>query len=322
MVGKTSVEAFAPASMGNVGIGFDILGLAFQQPGDVVRAELLEDGAQPGAVMVAIEGDEGRLSLDAAKNTASVAANAFLKCIGDTHHRIGLTLHKNLPLASGLGSSAASAVAAVVAVNALLGEPLRREDLLPCCMEGEALVSGYHADNVAPSLLGGLVLVAGTTAQDIHPLPIPSNLYFALVTPNVAVPTAEARAVLPKEIPLKAMVSQTVGVARLLHALYRDDVEAMAAAMEQDGVIEPARAHLMPLLNEQRRLAKQTGALGLVISGAGPTLCAVCDQQGVAEQVAAKMEAFYNEAGVGAVSRVTQVDEQGAKVLNQGVISR
>lgn len=305
-------QAFAPASMGNVGVGFDILGLAFREPGDVVQAEFRDE---PGAAMRAIHGDNGALTLDAAHNTASVAANAFLKCIGETRRGVTLTLYKNLPLASGMGSSAASAVAAVVAVNALFGEPLKREELLPCSMEGEALVSGYHADNVAPSLLGGIVLVGGVTADQIHHLPIPANLHFALVTPNVHVPTAEARAVLPTDIPLKRMVTQTVGVARLVSALYRDDLEALAAAMESDTIIEPARAHLMPLLSEQRAAAKHAGALGLVISGAGPTLCAVCSSSAVSTQVAQAMQDVYLAANIGCVTRCTEVDTVGARVL-------
>jgi homoserine kinase len=310
---KNRAEAFAPASMANVGVGFDILGLALQDAGDIVRAEWHD---VPGVVMLAIEGDGGALTLDAAKNTASVAANAFLNCIGETQRGIGLTLFKNLPLASGLGSSAASAVAAVVAANALFGEPLAREDLLACALEGEALVSGYHADNVAPSLLGGLVLVTGTTPDQIRHLPIPSNMHLALITPDVAVPTAEARAVLPKEIPLKAMVSQTAAVARLMDALYRNDLHAAAAAMEQDTIIEPARAYLMPYLYEMRSAAKQAGALALVISGAGPTLCAICESEAVALHVSETMQRLYAEKGLESVVRHTKVDEVGARVLH------
>lgn len=309
---NTRAEAFAPASMGNVGVGFDILGLAFCEPGDTVVAERCQ---QPGVQIKAIEGDGGVLPLEPRKNTASVAVRAYLDMI-DAPFGVELTIRKGLPLASGLGSSAASAVAAVVAVNALFGEPLPCAELLPACLEGEALVSGYHADNVGPSLLGGITLITGTDISQILRLPVPRNLHMALVTPNVEVPTAEARAVLPKSISLKAMVAQTGAVARLVDALYRQDVPAAAAAMECDGVIEPARAQLMPLLHEARAAAKQAGALGLVISGAGPTLCAVCDQEHIARQVADVLEAVYNEAGIGGVARYTRVDEQGARVLS------
>lgn len=307
----TRAEAFAPASMGNVGVGFDILGLAFREPGDVVCVERRE---APGAVMASIEGDGGVLTLDAAQNTASVAAQAYLDTIG-AREGVSIHLRKCLPLGSGLGSSAASAVAAVVATNALFGSPLGKEDLLAACMEGEALVSGYHADNVAPSLLGGITLICGTEAHQIRYLPVPENLHFALVTAKVSVPTAQARAVLPQSVPLKAMVAQTAGVAQLIDALYRGDVAHMAAAMEQDGIIEPARAHLMPMLNDVRAAAKQAGALGLVISGAGPTLCAVCDDAKTAEAVTQAMCAVYEQDGMDCDGRATQVDGEGARVL-------
>jgi homoserine kinase len=300
--------------MANLGVGFDILGLALCEPGDIVRAIRRE---QPGVAIVGIEGDGGVLTRDARKNTASVAANALLQMIG-AQDGVEITVYKHLPLASGLGSSAASAVAGVVAVNALFGSPLTLSELLPACLEGEACVSGYHADNVAPSLFGGITLVMGVEAGQIRRLPVPPNLHLALVTPDVAVPTSEARAVLPKMIPLKAMVAQTAAVARLVDAIYREDLEEMAAAMEGDCVIEPARAHLMPMLNEVRIAAKRAGALGVVISGAGPTLCAICDHEGTAKAAAAAMKAVYSEVGMSSAARHTQVGIEGARVLNLG----
>jgi homoserine kinase len=310
----TRAEAFAPATVANLGIGFDILGLALCEPGDVVRAEWRDE---PGAVVIHIEGDGGKLSKEPGKNTASVAANSLLRQLGSSAG-VNLTIYKNLPLASGLGSSAASAVAAVVAVNALLGEPLTTLELLPSALDGEASVSGYHADNVCPCLVGGICLVAGITADRLFNLPVPTNLHLALVTPDVAVPTALARAALPASIPLKAMVSQTGGVARLMDALYRDDLEALAAAMETDTIIEPARAHLMPLLPEMRALARKEGALNLVISGAGPTLCCVCADALTAERVARAMQSAYEEAGIPAEGRHTQVSQRGSWLLPQG----
>ncbi|MCU0496871.1 MAG: homoserine kinase [Anaerolineae bacterium] len=307
----TRAEAFAPASMGNVGIGFDILGLAYQEPGDRVIAEYWD---QPGIQIAKIEGDGGRLPLTASQNTAGVAAQSVLSRVG-ADCGISLTIYKGLSLESGMGSSAASAVAAAMAVNALLGSPLTKRDLLPACLDGEALVSGRHADNVAPCLLGGIVLVTGVDADHILTLPYPAQLRLALVTPEVAVPTAQARAVLPPTIPLKAMVSQTMHVARMIDALYRGDLEAIAMAMESDQVIEPARAHLMPYLQEVRSAAKAAGALGVVISGAGPTLCAVCDSDTSAERVAFVMGSVYQAAGMGATVRATQICDQGARVI-------
>ncbi len=306
---RTIAKAFAPASMGNVGVGFDILGLAFEEPGDTVVVERRDE---PGAVIVHIEGDGGRLPRDPAKNSATVAANSVLKLL-QADCGVSLTLYKDLPLASGLGSSAASAVAAAVAVNELFGVPLTLPQLLPACLDGEAAVSGYHPDNVGPSLLGGITLITGTAFNQIRRLPVPDNFFCALVTPNVAVPTSLARAVLPQMISLKQMVAQTGAVARLVDALHRGDVQIAAETMEADCVIEPARAHLMPLLAEQRAIAKQHGAISLVISGAGPTLCAVCDSMPVARRVAEAMGALYEDAGIGAVSRATRVSADGAR---------
>lgn len=310
---KTRV--FAPATVANLGVGFDILGLALQEPGDIVVAEPRHES---GAEIVSIDGDHGQLSRDPLKNTACIAANALLRQIG-APHGVALTLVKGLPLASGLGSSAASAVAAAVAVNALFGGPLSREDLLEASIEGEAAVSGYHADNVAPCLFGGITLVTGLRADEIYRLPAPENLHLALVTPDVAVPTASARAVLPETVPLRTMVRQTAAVALLVDALHRGDLQALAAAMEADTVVEPARAHLMPLLAEVRAAARRAGALGLAISGAGPTLCAVCDSEALAEQVSGAMKAVYDEAGITSVTRRTRVAAGGAEVLSAGL---
>jgi homoserine kinase len=314
---NTRAEAFAPASMANLGVGFDILGLALGEPGDRVIAEKSDT---PGVTIHDIFGDGGKLPRAADKNTASVAAQSILKAI-DAPHGVSLTILKDLPLASGLGSSAASAVAAAVAVNALFGSPLARHDLLPACLDGEALVSGYHADNVAPCLFGGITLISGTNFHQIRQLPSPENLHLALVTPNVAVPTAEARAVLPQMVPLKAMIAQTSAIAQLIDALYRADIQAIGEIVEYDSIIEPARAHLMPLLHEVRVVAKRAGAYGLTISGAGPTLCAFCDSHEIGVKVAAAMQAVYDNIGIGATSRCTIVRAEGAEVMDVATVA-
>jgi homoserine kinase len=304
----TFATAFAPATLANVGVGFDILGMAVQGVGDVVEVQVRDE---PGAVLLGIEGDGGRLPLDADKNTAAVAANAVLQMVGATQG-VAIRLRKGLPLNSGLGSSAASAAAAAVAVNALLGSPLPKAALLPACLEGESRVSGYHADNAAPSLLGGITLIAGLEPVQIYHLPVPDNLHLALVTPAVDVPTALARAVLPKMVELRQMVAQTAAIARLVDALYRGDLADFGAAVEQDGVIEPARAHLMPYLAEVRAAAKRAGACGLSISGGGPTLWAVCESADVAKVAAAAMKSVYDECRIASAAQHTRVDQRGA----------
>ena len=305
-------EAFAPATVANLGVGFDIMGLALQGMGDRAIVEF-QDASE--IIISEIQGDGGKLPRDPALNIAAVSARALLDHVGEARG-LKIQLFKGLPLSSGLGSSAASAVVSVVALNKLLGEPFAREQLLPFCLEGEALVSGYHADNVAPCLLGGIILVAGTTVDAIQPLPIPERFHLALVTPDVPVPTDSARKILPRHITLKTMIHQTGAVAKLVDALHRGDLGALGAAIENDRVVEPARACLMPLHKEARAAAKQAGAAAVFIGGAGPTLCAICESAAIAKATASAMQAVYQAANTPAISQATGVDQCGAVVLN------
>lgn len=304
-------EAYAPATAANLGVGFDIIGLALREPGDIVRAQMRPE---PGVVIDRIDGDGGRLPLETARNTAGVAAQSVLKQIGATSG-VRLTIRKNLPLGSGLGSSASSAVAGAVAVNALFGEPLTREQLLAPALDGEAVASGYHPDNVGPSLFGGITLFTAADAASMTRLPVPDNLYLALVTPEVVVNTADARAVLPEYISLKAMIRQTGVVAKLVDALHRSDIQALGAAMEGDTVIEPAREHLMPHFKTVRAVVHEYGGYGLSISGAGPTLLAVCDTLETARDLADRMGAVYEAHSVASVTRYGDVCLDGARIL-------
>jgi homoserine kinase len=286
--------------------------MALEGIGDRVEAVFVDE---PGLWIDDIFGDGGQIPRDADKNTAGIAVRALLNQIG-SNCGVQLVIHKGLPLASGLGGSAASAVAAVVATNALLGSPLSHAQLLPACIEGEALISGYHADNIAPCLLGGITLITGIHIEQIRQLPVPPDLYFALVTPDVKVPTKEARAVLPKQVTLAQVVSQTAAVARLIDALHRGDVQEAAEAMGGDCIIEPARTHLIPMFKEVCNAATGAGAISTVISGAGPTLCAFCDSAEVAHRVRDEMRAIFVAASVGCSSLVTTVDKRGAYALS------
>ena len=307
----TRAEAFAPATVANLGVGFDILGMALLGMGDRATVEFQD---APGIIISDIRGDDGKLPRDPNRNVASVSARAFLQHIGEKRG-LKIRLDKGLPLSSGLGSSAASAVVTVVALNTLVGEPFTREQLLPFCLEGEALVSGYHADNVAPCLLGGVVLVAGISVDAIQPLPIPAGLHLALVTPAVAIPTEGARAILPQQVSLKTMIYQTGKVAQLIDALHRGDLEALGAAMRDDKVVEPARAFLIPQLDAIRTAARRAGAIATFIGGAGPTLCALCADGATAQRAATAMKSTYSEAGMNCIAQATQVDQRGAIVL-------
>lgn len=307
-----SVAAFAPATVANLGVGFDIFGMALVTPGDVVRATFRE---QPGAALDSVSGDGGRLPRAAGRNTACVAAQIVLERLGASGG-VSLQLEKGLPLASGLGSSAASAAAAAVAVNALFGAPLSLDDLLVACVEAEASVSGRHADNVAPALWGGIVLVMSADGHPHYALPTPDNLHLALVTPDVAVPTAHARAVLPARVALRDMVRQTGLVAALVHALHSGDLALLAQVVEQDPIVSPARANLIPGYDAACVAAREAGALGTMISGSGPTICALCDDPAAAQSAADAFAGAYRELGIASHAFTTRPSPLGARVID------
>jgi len=305
------VKAFAPATVANMGVGFDVLGMAVEGIGDYVTVEKTD---KPGIEMVDIVGDAGRLSRDPKKNTAMIAAQSVLNML-DIRQGVRLWLEKGLPLASGMGSSAASAVAAAVATNTLFGEPLGREDLLPAVLDAEEIVSGRHADNVAPALLGGIVLITGLSAAEIHRLPVPAGLHISLVTPGVEVPTAAARAVLPQLVPLSVMVHQTGVIAELIHGLHRGDIHLMAMAMQRDAIVEPARESLIPYLAQMRLLATECGALVTIISGSGPTVCSICASHEDAEVVNQAIREAYHQNGLSSTGYVTVPSIRGAYIV-------
>lgn len=305
------VKAFAPATVANLGVGFDVLGLAVDAPGDIVTVALQD---KPDVKIIDIQGDQGKLPRNPAKNTAAIAASAVLR-LAEAPYGLHIWIEKGLPLASGLGSSAASAVAAAVATNAALGEPLQREELLEAVLEAEAAVSGRHADNVAPALFGGVVLITGMDISNIHRLPLPDGVYLSLVTPAVEIKTSAARAVLPQNIPLNVLVHQTAVVAELVHALHSGNIHLLARAMQRDAIVEPARASLIPFLAEAREEAALAGALATVISGAGPTLCSLCVTAQDSEAVSRALVALYNARNLGAQGYESLPSPKGAYVI-------
>jgi homoserine kinase len=314
------IGAFAPATVSNVGCGFDVLGFALDAPGDVVVARALDHS---GVEILDIDGDDGRLPRDPAKNTASTAAHALLTRLG-TRQGIGLTIHKGMPLASGIGSSGASAVAAVVAVNELLGRPASLDVLLACAMEGEVAGCGAaHPDNVAPALYGGFLLArpstplraSSMTPPDVVPLPVPSGLSCALLHPHVEVKTADARAVLGDTVALRDAVQQWANVGALVAALHSSDLALLSRALE-DRIAEPKRASLVAGLPEVKEAAKAVGALGCSLSGAGPSMFALCASRATAEAAGTAMRDAYRTAtGRDADVWVSPVGAGGARIV-------
>ncbi len=310
-----SITAFAPASVSNVGCGFDVFGFAIDGPGDEVTARLGKNG---GVNISAIEGDGGELTSDSAENTAGIAVSELLKNVGRSDTSVDLVLHKNVPLNSGLGSSAASAAAAVTAVNRLLNLRLSPRQLLPFVIAAEKKVSGSaHADNAAPSLLGGFMLVRRAKEADVFRLPVPPNLYYAVVRPDVKVNTAQARAALPGSITLKNAVAQWADTAAVVHALHTRNLNLLARAVH-DHVAEPVRAQFIPCYERVKKAALTNGALAVTISGSGPAMFAFCRGNHVARKVARAMAEVYEKEKTPSENYFGQIRSRGALITQQG----
>jgi homoserine kinase len=301
--------AFAPGSVGNVGPGLDILGLAVAGAGDEVTAERID-----GNEIVVRSAGHSDLPTDPRRNTAALAAREVLCRAGVSALGIALTVRKGLPLAGGQGGSAASAVAGAVAANALLGDPLDRPALFAASLEAEAAVTGRHPDNVAPSLFGGIVLVRSLEPVDLVMLPVPAELRVILVQPAQRLRTKDARAVLPQTIPLATALHQAAQVAAMTAALAAGDYALLGRALD-DRIAEPARASLLPGFVAAKQAALAAGALGASISGSGPTAFALAQGDERAGAVAEAMLAAYADAGISARVRVDQVDRLGARVV-------
>ena len=306
------IAAYAPATVSNVACGFDVLGFALEEPGDVVGAAAME---APGVEIAQIEGDNGRLPHDAAKNTASAAAQALLTRLG-VARGVRLFIHKGLPLASGIGSSGASAVAAVVAVNELLGRPAPLDVLLICAMEGERAGCGAaHPDNVAPSLYGGFILARSDDPPDVIHLPVPNGLSCAVLHPHLEIETGAARALLGASVALRDAVRQWANMGALVAGLYQNDMALMSRALE-DHVAEPRRRHLLPGFIEIQQAARAAGALGCSFSGAGPSVFALCDSRASADRIGHRMrDAFSRVTGHEADLWISAVGAAGARVI-------
>lgn len=306
------IAAFAPATVSNVACGFDVLGFALDSPGDVVVAEA---STAAGVEIADVEGDHGRLSRDPAHNTAGAAAVALLERLGAARG-IRLAVHKGIPLASGVGSSGASAVAAVVAVNELLGRPAPLEVLLECAMKGEIAGCGAaHPDNVAPALYGGFVLTRATTPPDVIRLPVPEGLSCAVLHPHLEVETGAARALLGDSVPLSAAVKQWGNVGALVAGLFQNDLPLIGRTLE-DHVAEPKRAHLVPGFDAVKQAAYAAGALGCSLSGSGPSVFALCTSLERAELAGEAMRAAFERHGAVACDLWTSpVGRRGARIV-------
>jgi homoserine kinase len=306
-----SVTAFAPASVANVGCGFDIMGFALRNAGDTVTAKRSTDKS----ISISATGTYGHLlPSDPGKNTAMIAVKAMLKSLGENSGFI-LDLEKRLPLGSGMGSSASSAVAALTSVNGLLGKPFTPGELLPFAMESEKAASGTaHADNAAPSLLGGFVLIRSNNPPDIIRIQCPDDILCVVVHPHIQINTSDARRILRREIPISDAVSHSANSAGFIAGLLKGDTDLIRRSMN-DILAEPRRINLIPGFAEAKRKAIGAGALGCGISGSGPSVFALLKGEENARSIAEIVVATFGEAGLESDYTVSSLNEPGARII-------
>jgi homoserine kinase len=310
-VATTVATAFAPAGVGNVAVGFDILGHTLPAVGDLVTVRRTE---RCGVSIAGIEGIPDPIPLDPDRNTATAGLIALAR---ELRLPFGLEvhIHKGIPLGSGMGGSAASAVGALVAANALLPEPLGPAALFQFALIGEAVASGaIHGDNLAPGLFGGLTLVRATEPADVIRIPVPPSLRCVLVHPHLQLETRRARQVLGDTVALGLHVQQSANLAGVLAGCYTGDLALIGRSLA-DVVVEPVRERLVPGFRAVKHAALDGGALGCSLSGAGPSLFAWCDGDAAAERVRSAMIAAFRAQGIEAEGWVSPVGGPGAYVV-------
>lgn len=309
---KSGIKVFAPASVANVACGYDILGFALNKPGDEIVGRLVN---KPGLRITKITGDKGKLPLEVEKNTAGFAAQRLLEHLGEEKRGIEIEIHKKMPFGSGLGSSAASSVAGAMIINELLNRPLTKRELLPFAVAGEELADGaYHADNVGPSLIGGMVLIRDNATLDVHKLVTPEGLYATVVYPHVKILTRDARAVLRDTTTLKKTITQTGNLGAFIVGLYNSDLDLIGRAL-QDVIVEPQRAQLIPHFYKVKEAAMNAGVLGCSISGAGPSIFALSANSLIAERAGEAMQKVFDENKIENQLFISTINQEGAILM-------
>lgn len=304
------IEVFSPASIANLGPGFDMLGMAVQGWGDTVIARKIDSGIR----ITKIESDS-KLPNDPNKNTAGIAVREVLKLLNNPGG-IELKLIKGLPLGSGLGSSAASAAAGAFATNYLYGNRLLKKELILPATKAEEQVSGFHADNTAPSLLGGTVLVRSINPLDVSGIGTIENLTIILVTPDIVILTRKAREILPHNVPLEHFVKNAANAAAVTAAFAKNDYDLLIRGLK-DVIVEPVRSQLIEGFDEVKTSALKAGADAVCISGSGPTLFAVTNQYvETSQRIRKAMVKAFKEFGIASKSLVTEMDLEGTRLIN------
>ena len=306
-----AVRVYAPASISNLGPGFDVLGIAIDHPGDFAVARRTREHGLHFSVKTTQEGIPASTKENVAAHVASLLLNEYKPLFG-----IELVLEKKMPIGSGLGSSGASSVAAAVAVNALLQKPLKKTDLLRFVVEGERKASGSpHADNVAPSLLGGACLIRSYNPLDVIRIPIRNTIVWVVVHPHVVVRTQEARNALPKSVSLKTAIQQWGNVSGVTAGLVLGDAKLLGRCIE-DVIVEPARARFIPGFYKVKKAALNAGAFGCSISGSGPSMFAVAPTVASARMIArAMVKTFKRHGNITCDVYVSRVNMEGATIV-------
>ena len=303
-----SIKVKSPATLSNLCCGFDILGIALKEHFDIIE---LTQRDQKGINIQHL--DDFSLPTDPAKNIAGVALQSMLDALNYTHG-FDVIIEKKIKPGSGIGSSAASAAGIVVAANQLLGNPFNKKQLLSFAMEGEVLASGSrHADNLAPCVYGGLVLIRDTASLDIIEINTPP-LFITVIHPQIEIKTSFARKILPTEIPLRSAVTQWANVAGLVTGFLQSDYALISRSLH-DVIIEPVRSKLIPGFDDVKKKSIDVGALGGGISGSGPSLFMFSENEKIANQIELEMKTVYNQLGIDYKTYVTTISNKGVEEI-------
>ncbi|WNM17956.1 homoserine kinase [Flavobacterium capsici] len=303
------IKVFAPATIANLNCGFDLLGLCLDGIGDEM---IFRKSSEKGLQITKISG--ANLPYEVENNVAGVAALALLNEV-DIDFGIEMEIHKKLKLGSGIGSSSASAAGAVFGINELLGKPFTKKELVNFAMKGEVVASGSeHADNVAPCLLGGFTLVTGYNPLEVIRIDAPKDLFAVVLHPHIEVKTSDSRAVLKPEVSLKNAITQTGNLGGFVAGLYTSDYDLISRSLK-DVLVEPYRKHLIPGFDKVKNAALENGALGSGISGAGPSIFALCKQKENAQKVAIAMEKAFSDTKISYDVHISEINEEGTKLI-------
>jgi len=307
-----SIRIYAAGSVANVSCGFDCLGYSIENPGDII--EITQNDT--GKIELSMTGIEyHKISTNPEKNTAGKAVLSLLSSL-NLQHGFNIKIEKGIPPGSGIGSSASSAVGAVYGVNQLLGNPINQEELLIHAMSGEAVASGgFHADNVAPSLYGGMVLIRNYEPLDILQIPIPKKLWSTVILPEYEVNTRDAREMLPNRVSLKSAVEQAGNLSGFTLGFVNSDYGLISRSME-DHFAEPIRKELIPGFKKVKNSALDNGAIGCGISGSGPSMFAFTTNKETANKVAYEMQIAFKKSGLNSKFYVSQINQKTPQILD------